>query len=67
MWTSDWEARSAECAGMRLTLERLAEALGVTAGAVYKWESGKAMPELGMLVEIAAFFETSVDALLNYG
>lgn len=50
-----------------LTLERLAEALGVTAGAVYKWESGKATPELGMLVEIAAFFETSVDALLNYG
>lgn len=49
------------------TQEQLAEALGVTTGAVYKWESGKAMPELEMLVDIAEFFETSVDALLNYG
>lgn len=49
------------------TQEQLAEALGVTAGAVHKWESGKATPELEMLVDIAEFFETSVDALLNYG
>lgn len=49
-----------------LTQERLAEALGVTTGAVYKWESGKATPELEMLVDIADFFETSVDKLLNY-
>lgn len=49
------------------TQEQLAEALGVTTGAVYKWESGKATPELEMLVDIAEFFETSVDALLNYG
>lgn len=50
-----------------MTQEQLAEALGVTTGAVYKWESGKATPELPMLVDIAAFFETSVDALLDYG
>ena len=50
-----------------LTQEALAEALGVTTGAVYKWESGRAMPELELLVEIGAFFETSVDALLDYG
>lgn len=49
------------------TQEQLAEALGVTTGAVYKWESGRATPELEMLVEIAEFFETSVDALLDYG
>lgn len=49
------------------TQEQLAEALGVTTGAVYKWESGKATPELEMLVDIAEFFETSVDALLDYG
>ena len=36
-----------------LTQEALAEALGVTTGAVYKWESGRAMPELELLVEIA--------------
>lgn len=50
-----------------MTQEQLAEALGVTTGAVYKWESGRATPELEMLVDIAEFFETSVDALLNYG
>ena len=54
-----------KAAGM--TQEQLAEALCVTTGAVYKWESGRALPELEMLVDIAEFFETSVDALLDYG
>ena len=49
------------------TQEQLAEALGVSVSAVHKWESGKATPELEMLVDIAEFFETSVDAMLNYG
>ncbi len=49
-----------------LTQEQLAEALGVTVGAVYKWEVGLSMPEIRMLVEIAEFFELSVDALLGY-
>lgn len=49
-----------------LTQEQLAEALCVTVGAVYKWESGMSMPEVRMLVEIADFFEISVDALLGY-
>lgn len=49
-----------------LTQEQLAEALGVTVGAVYKWEVGMSMPEVRMLVEIAEFFEISIDALLGY-
>ena len=49
-----------------LTQERLAEALGVTVGAVYKWESGQSLPEISMLMEIADFFDTSVDLLLGY-
>ena len=49
-----------------LTQEQLAEALGVSVSAVHKWESGKANPELEMLVSIAAFFEVSVDVLLAY-
>ncbi|MBR4953005.1 MAG: helix-turn-helix domain-containing protein [Oscillospiraceae bacterium] len=49
-----------------LTQEQLAEALGVTAGAVHKWESGLSMPEITMLVDIADFFEVSVDYLLGY-
>ena len=50
----------------RLTQEQLAEVLGVTTGAVYKWESGLSFPELPMIVELADFFDTSVDALLGY-
>ena len=50
----------------RLTQEQFAEAMGVTVGSVYKWETGQATPELSMLVEIADFFDTSMDALLGY-
>ena len=49
------------------TQEQLAEAMGVSVSAVHKWESDKATPELEMLVDLAEFFETSVDAMLNYG
>ena len=50
----------------KMTQEKFAEALGVTVGAVYKWESGQSQPELNMLVEMADFFDTSVDVLLGY-
>lgn len=50
----------------RMTQEQLAEALGITVGAVYKWESGLAMPEVRLLVELADLFEVSVDYLLGY-
>lgn len=53
--------------GRGMTQEQLAEALGVTVGAVSKWESGFTTPELGLIVELAEFFETSVDVLLGYG
>jgi len=49
-----------------LTQGQLAEMLGVTVGAVYKWEAGLSIPELGMIVELADFFNTSVDALLGH-
>ena len=50
----------------RLTQEQFAEAMGVTVGSVYKWETGQSIPELSMLVEIADFFDTSMDVLLGY-
>ena len=50
----------------RLTQEQFAEAMGVTIGSVYKWETGQTIPELSMLVEIADFFDTSMDVLLGY-
>ena len=50
----------------KLTQEQFAEMLGVTTGAVYKWESGLSVPELNLIVEMADFFGLSVDALLGY-
>ena len=50
----------------RLTQEQFAEALGVTVGSVYKWETGQTIPELSMIVDIADFFDTSMDVLLGY-
>ena len=49
-----------------LTQEQLAEALGVTVGAVSKWESGQSVPDVGLIMELADFLGTSVDALLGY-
>ena len=49
-----------------LTQEQLAEVLGVTVGAVYKWEAQLSVPELSLIVELADFFDCSVDALLGY-
>ena len=49
-----------------LTQEQLAEVLGVTAGAVYKWEAGLSVPEIELIMEMANFFDTSVDVLLGY-
>ena len=51
---------------LKMTQEQLAEALGVTVGAVYKWENGRSTPEVNLLIEMADLFETSVDVLLGY-
>lgn len=49
-----------------LTQQQLADAMGVTVGAVYKWEANLSAPDLSLLVELADFFDTSVDVLLGY-
>ena len=49
-----------------LTQEQLSEALGVTAGAVYQWEAKLSTPELELIIQMADFFDTSVDVLLGY-
>ena len=49
-----------------LTQEQLAEVLGVTPGAVYKWEAKLSVPELPVIIKLADFFDTSVDVLLGY-
>ena len=51
---------------MGLTQEELADALGVTIGAVSKWENGNNVPDIMMLMEIANFFNVSMDEFLGY-
>ena len=40
-----------------LTQEQLSEALGVTAGAGYKWEAKLSIPELELIIQMADFFD----------
>ncbi len=49
-----------------LTQEQLAETFGVTIGAVSKWESGASIPDILILMDMARFFEVSMDVLLGY-
>ncbi|MDE6212510.1 MAG: helix-turn-helix domain-containing protein [Lachnospiraceae bacterium] len=43
----------------KMTQEQLAEAMGVTVGAVYKWESDQSNPDLNLIIELADLFEVS--------
>ena len=49
-----------------LTQERIAEVFDVTVGAVHKWEAGLSTPDVGLLMEIADFFDTSLDTLMGF-
>lgn len=49
-----------------MTQEQLAEVLNVSVGTVSKWESGSSVPDIEMIVELADFFQESVDVLLGY-
>lgn len=50
----------------KMTQEQLAEAMGVSVSAVYKWESNQSTPEINLILEIADLFNTSTDVLLGY-
>ena len=52
--------------GLGLTQEQLAERLGITLGAVSKWERGSSEPDLSYIMELAELFHVSVDALIGY-
>lgn len=49
-----------------ISQEALACVLGVTFQAVSKWETGAAMPDLGLIPAIASFFGVSIDELFDY-
>ena len=49
-----------------LTQEQLAEVFNMTVGAVHKWEAGLSTPDITVLMELADFFDTSLDVLVGY-
>lgn len=49
-----------------LTQEQLAEAMNVSTAAVSKWETSLSTPDIDMVLQLADYFELSVDALLGY-
>lgn len=48
------------------TQEQLADAVGVSAPAVSKWETGTTYPDITLLSPIARALNTTVDELLSY-
>ena len=50
----------------KLPQEALAEFMNVSPQAVSKWETGASSPDIDMLPTLAAFYETTVDDLLDF-
>lgn len=51
--------------GKELTQEQLAEKFGVSSRSVSRWENGNTMPELGILVELADFYEIDIKEIID--
>lgn len=51
--------------GHDITQEELADALGVTAQAVSKWENDVGIPDVSLLVPLANLFDVSIDTLFS--
>ena len=49
-----------------VTQEALAAFVGVTKGAVSKWENGTTLPDVATLPLLASFFDVTVDEILGY-
>ena len=48
-----------------LTQEQLAEKFGVSSRSVSRWENGNTMPELGILVELADYYEDDIKEIID--
>ncbi len=48
-----------------LTQEQLAEKFGVSSRSVSRWENGNTMPELGVLVELADYYEVDIKEIID--
>lgn len=62
----DFAKKIRECRNKsNLTQEQLAELCGVSRQAVAKWESGKSLPDVIVLIELAKIFAIKVERLLD--
>ena len=48
-----------------ITQEQLAEELGVSGRTISRWETGNNMPDIGLLVEIAEYFDVSIPEIIK--
>jgi transcriptional regulator with XRE-family HTH domain len=48
-----------------LTQEQMAEKFGVSSRSVSRWENGNTMPELGILVELAEYYEVDIKEIID--
>ena len=49
-----------------ITQDELAAHIGVSKGAVSKWETGSSLPDISLLPQLASYFDISIDALIGY-
>lgn len=49
-----------------ITQQELADFIGVTKASVSKWETNQSYPDITLLPLLAAYFDISIDSLLNY-
>ncbi len=49
-----------------ITQEQLANAIGVSAGAVCKWETGNSVPDISLLAPLARVLGSTIDDLLSF-
>jgi len=49
-----------------VTQEKLAEFLNVSTPAVSKWETNQTFPDIGLLPEIASYFDVTIDYLMDF-
>ena len=49
----------------QLTQEQLAEMLGVTNRSISRWENGVNMPDFDLVIEIANYYDVSIEEILD--
>ncbi|MDO4285395.1 MAG: helix-turn-helix transcriptional regulator [Eubacteriales bacterium] len=49
-----------------ITQDELAAHIGVSKGAVSKWETGSSLPDISLLPQLASYFDISIDDLIGY-